>query len=465
MLYEFDYSDDVNDDQNDINERYGKLSVIMRSKVVKAKEELMKKAMSHVKKASADQIFALKIMNGIPDDIRIKLFEEYLAEWDLNHQDLEKIKKVAKKESTNDKLKRFVIEHMDDDIMDFEQFSKVIKNWNLGKRTRKEWFDEYKKLYFNQPGKTIEIKEEVTNFVNGFKRKKGMDDITNSEVTNHFNLKDNKKYHLHKVSAPDTWIIDLMIVKPLTYLITIEVNTRYCCAEILNEKINDKDEFAKGDVKKTTTYLRALQRMINKGLSIKYLIGDGEGAFNSKLANEYYKDLGIKFYTVERQYENYLPEFMKKVDKKSSPYHTSLALIDRVIRTIRDMAYNMKIGVITPKVMDEILNQYNNAYHSTLTKYAEFKVTPMMVHNDRELEYFIVNRIKSENYNIVHSNGFLIKARVKVKVFNDKKELEKRRSVIRPGEYSIVKFENGKYSIRDEKGKISKVPRFKLMIQ
>ena len=103
MLYEFDYSDDVSDDQNDINERYGKLSVIMRSKVVKAKEELMKKAISHVKKASADQIFALKIMNGIPDDIRIKLFEEYLAEWDLNHQDLEKIKKVAKKESTNDK--------------------------------------------------------------------------------------------------------------------------------------------------------------------------------------------------------------------------------------------------------------------------------------------------------------------------------------------------------------------------
>ena len=164
MLYEFDYSDDVSDDQNDINERYGKLSVIMRSKVVKAKEELMKKAMSHVKKASADQIFALKIMNGIPDDIRIKLFEEYLAEWDLNHQDLEKIKKVAKKESTSEKLKRFVIEHMADNIMDFEEFSKVIKNWNLGKRTRKEWYEEYKKLYFNQPGKTIEIKEEVTNF-------------------------------------------------------------------------------------------------------------------------------------------------------------------------------------------------------------------------------------------------------------------------------------------------------------
>ena len=51
-----------------------------------------------------------------------------------------------------------------------------------------------------------------------------------------------------------------------------------------------------------------------------------------------------------------------------------------------------------------------------------------------------------------------------MKVYNDKKELEKRRSVIRPGEYSIVKFENGKYSIRDEKGKISKVPRFKLMM-
>ena len=466
MLYEF--SDDYSDDEKFVvDEKYKKYNAITRSLIEKAKEVLMNKAMTHVNKASDTRIFNLKEMKKIPDEVKIELFEEYAEAWDAHHQNLEKIKKVAKELSTAEKLNKYVIEHMDDNLMSFEEFIKVIKSWKLGTKSRKDWYDEYKKLYFNQPGKTIEIKETVSDFGNGFKRKQGMKEIKNNELTNvvknHFDLKSNKKYHLHKVAAPGTWIIDLMIAKPLTYLIAIEVNTRYCCAVVLNEKLNDKDEFAKGDVKKTTSYLRALNRIKNNGL--KYLIGDGEGAFNSKLANEYYKDMDMKFYGVERQYENYLPEFMPKVKKTSSPYHTSLSLIDRVIKTIRDMAYNMKIGVITPRVMNEILNQYNNAYHSTLTKYAGFKVSPKMVHEDKDLEIMIYNKIRAQNYNIVHSSGFLLNPGVKVKVYNDKKDLEKRRSVIRPGVHTVVKFANGKYEIKDELGKITKVPRFKLMIE
>ena len=155
----------------------------------------------------------------------------------------------------------------------------------------------------------------------------------------------------------------------------------------------------------------------------------------------------------------------RKEKNKTSPYHTSLALIDRVIRTIRDMAYNMKVCAITPNVMKEILNQYNNSYHSNLTKYAGFKVSPKMVHEDKELERYIVERIKGENFNIVNSYGFKIKKGTEVKVYNDKKEMQKRRSVVRSGNYKVIDFINGKYIIMDEAGKISKVPRFKLMIK
>ena len=88
-----------------------------------------------------------------------------------------------------------------------------------------------------------------------------------------------------------------------------------------------------------------------------------------------------------------------------------------------------------------------------------------MVHEDKELERYIVERIKGENFNIVNSYGFNIKKGTEVKVYNDKKELQKRRSVVRPGRYKVVNFENGKYVIMDEAGKISKVPRFKLMIK
>ena len=121
----------------------------IQMRVKNAREELMKKAISHVNKASDTQIFKLKIMNGIPDEIKRDLFEEYVNAWDAHHQNLEKIKKVAKELSTAEKLKKYVIEHVDDNLMSFEEFIKVIKSWKLGKKTRKEWYDEYKKLYFN----------------------------------------------------------------------------------------------------------------------------------------------------------------------------------------------------------------------------------------------------------------------------------------------------------------------------
>ena len=78
-----------------------------------------------------------------------------------------------------------------------------------------------------------------------------------------------------------------------------------------------------------------------------------------------------------------------KNEEKTSPYHTSLSIVDRVIRTIRDMAYHLQSGLITPKI---ILDEYNNTYYSILSKYADFKVTPMMAHKDRRLEEMIAQK-------------------------------------------------------------------------
>ena len=48
--------------------------------------------------------------------------------------------------------------------------------------------------------------------------------------------------------------------------------------------------------------------------------------------------------------------------------HTSLALIDRLCRTIRDIAFNLNIEHIShQQIMDLILYYYNNTRHETLT--------------------------------------------------------------------------------------------------
>ena len=54
----------------------------------------------------------------------------------------------------------------------------------------------------------------------------------------------------------------------------------------------------------------------------------------------------------------------------SEPYHSSLSILDRVVRIIRDLAYNLKYLIITPDRMQHLVYIYNNVPHETLTHYA-----------------------------------------------------------------------------------------------
>ena len=112
---------------------------------------------------------------------------------------------------------------------------------------------------------------------------------------------------------------------------------------------------------------------------------------SSQICSELLRRYGIEFHPVERQKENNSPKFMESgiTKNKTSPDHTSLLLFDRVIRSIRDMAYKLQVRLITPKV---ILDEYNNACHSILTKYADFTVTPMIAHKDKRFEDMIATK-------------------------------------------------------------------------
>ena len=141
---------------------------------------------------------------------------------------------------------------------------------------------------------------------------------------------------------------------------------------------------------------------------------------------------------------------IKSIKKESK--HTSLSIIDRVIRTIRDIAYNLEYDKITPKRMRYIEFLYNNAPHETLTKYAGQPTSPNDVNNDPELEEFIVRRINQENYNIANSLGFELPNNQKVIVYNERNPFVKRRSQIEPGNYKIIGRKENQYIIEDEFG-------------
>jgi hypothetical protein len=130
---------------------------------------------------------------------------------------------------------------------------------------------------------------------------------------------------------------------------------------------------------------------------------------------------------------------------KVDPYHNRLAIVNRVIRTIRSFDYNGKGRPhedydknIYPEMMKQLLDYYNNHTHATLSHLIGFNVSPREVLSDRDLEAFIAKRLLPEN--LVQAENRL-KVGDRVKVYHQLNyPWEKRRFVMKPGKYSITKY-------------------------
>ena len=490
-IYEHDFKN-LDDPEIDyaVNEFCQMEYLIIKDRIQKKEEELIKQNRERDIRNARDSLFAtidratqpktigqarqLKYFKLLLKEDQERLYQEYLEEYNKTHEQKhqEYINIFDIPESFNNKIKKFVIEHPDE-FFEFNDFQRVIKNWNKDLFSDQKCYEIYKDLFYKQPENNIQYNQSQFNGLIGFKNPKKVkalqslnkDLIPNNQTVSSFPLKQNMKlFQLHKVSSRNSYLIDLMMIDHLCYLVAININTRYLYVKLTNIEL-DENKFSKRDKKSTKRYLNALRALIDEGMNPKFLSGDGEKAFNSIEAQQFYTKNGIRFISVPRQFNGAYPKFMineQRLANKTSPLHTSLGLIDRVIRTLRDMAYNMKVGLITPNIMKELVYQYNNAPHQTLSKYAGFPVSPKMTQDDKELEEFIVRRIMQENYNIQNRNGFNIKEGTNVKVYNETDKMLKRRSIIQPGEYQVIDFNNGLYKVRSSNGKIQFLPRWRL---
>ena len=412
----------------------------------------------------------------IKDDDKRKLYDEYLQLYNSNHPKQPKPVRI----SFIEKLDNYVgLHHRENELLDYEQFEQLANSWNdtVRNKTTKELYNIYLEKYYKL---SKQIKTDIVHFDNtfGYKSKKKYKALlqvnpnlksVDNKIPSSFPLKDNiKKYQVHKVAARNTFMIDLMFSGKLCYLVCINVNTKFLIVELMNEVVNEEGftaQFSKQS-KDVNSYIRTLQRIIDKGVTIRHLIGDGEKAFASISAGRFYGANNIDFSQVPRQPSTLFPSFVNnKFANKSDPLHSALGIIDRVIRTIRDMAYNMKIDPnhITPNIMIEIVNQYNNAPHAGLSQYAGFDVTPSMVQNDNQLEDYIVRKICQCNYEIVNTPGYQLRVGDKVKVYNEKDSMSKRREIIQPGEFVVDKIVNGLCRVKNVKNNRTQlVPRYKL---
>ena len=300
---------------------------------------------------------------------------------------------------------------------------------------------------------------------------------------NSFPLKKNlKSYGLHMVALPYSYLADLMFENMIyCYLVMININTRKLWVIETNFVKPTKDSLQnlseeelkrniKQGMKSSESIIHAMNQLIKQGMKIRYIRGDGEGGFNSRITQDFYKRNNIipcfDIPRIKTSFPSFMNGYNMVKKQKTEPNHSSLGLIDRVIRTIRDMAYNMKIRLITPNIMQKIVYLYNNSPHSSLSKYAGQSVSPEEVDNDPELEDFITRKIKQENYIIMNSPGFNLSKGSNVDVYNVDSSMAKRRTIKQTGKFKVndrrgVMFE----VINDETGEKQILPRYKLSLR
>jgi hypothetical protein len=253
--------------------------------------------------------------------------------------------------------------------------------------------------------------------------------------------------------------MDLMFADKLTYLVLIGANTRYLYAQHtnyittsgggINASANDGAPLALRDDVRTAAAIRQALTEILKRLPVErrsrqvFIIGDGERAFAARDNMKWYTKNGIAFKPVRR-----IPgEKTRGFNPTSAPNHTSLSIIDRAIRSIRDIGFRAGIKY-APAGMNQILSIYNRAPNDTLTKIMRFMVSPEIAENDLALEFELIRRFTAQNIAISQQPGFILPLGSHVVMYNPIAPMTKRRAQVLPHIYEVVGYRGLLYEIK-----------------
>ena len=286
-----------------------------------------------------------------------------------------------------------------------------------------------------------------------------------------FNIrKQIKKYQFKTYSrVPGGFIGDIFFNKSkFACLLLININTRKAYAYALNnveikpkaripkeaKQIGGQNDYGNQiytitysttNKKTTSNLINVFKQFLNdidhKITSLRF---DNESAVKSKQFQTMLRNNGIKFVPVVEG------------------SHTSLSLIDRLCRTIRDISYNMGIKILNQDSINKILNVYNNMYHSSLSKILGKKITPNEVNEHPELEQQIINYCIDYNkqLKVLHPEIELQVGQI-CKVYQPFDKFKKRRRLLKKDYYKIVNKTGNIYTVQNVRNnKKIDVPRY-----
>ena len=275
----------------------------------------------------------------------------------------------------------------------------------------------------------------------------------------HFNIHDQiKKYQFKTYSqVPGGYIGDIFFNKSkFACLLLININTRKAYGYALNDveikPLSQTNDYGNQEYeivysttnKKTTINLIDAFKKFLKDINYKItsLRFDGESAIKSKMFQTLLQNYKIKFIPVIKD------------------SHTSLGLIDRLCRTIRDISYNTRTKILNQKDIDKILNIYNNMYHSSLSKMLGKKITPNEV--NLKLEQQVINYCMDYNnqLKVLYPEINLSIGQI-CKIYQPFDKFKKRRRLLKKDYFKIINKTGNIYTVQNMRNnKKIDVPRY-----
>ena len=179
-----------------------------------------------------------------------------------------------------------------------------------------------------------------------------------------------------------------------------------------------------------------------------------------------------------KQFQKFLKDHNIYFQSTITNMHTSLALMDRVCRTIRDIAFNLNLkgGIYNQQAMDLILYYYNNTAHDTLTHllfklHPELKqiypegITPAIIDANPDLENLYVKACIEHNFKVKTQSDFILKPGDRVKISFNGGKFTKKRAYLDKTDYIVQGYVGNMVELRNSKtGEIEYRPRYQIKL-
>jgi hypothetical protein len=286
----------------------------------------------------------------------------------------------------------------------------------------------------NEKLKELYYKDDIIigskqNFINIAKKSlnastKEINEFLKNQEINQINKKPTKHSNLKITALPRSFQIDIMFY-PIgqgfkNVLLIVDIPSRKAWAYVISTSSGEN-------------ILVAYKKFISEVGQINSVEGDNQ--FSFKAFQEYNKENNIKIDTSIAK-----DEHISQGNK--------LGIIDRLVRTLKEMIDRYRISVSKQNsfstILDKVIITYNSQPHRTM------KTTPNEMYNDINKQIFNFEKDKEYNRNVLDKNNISIGAEARILETKDK--LEKGSQKFSLDVYKLVGREGNRFMVENAEG-------------